>query len=126
MDPQGFEETEELRRWAGRRRGYGVAAGLSVAFGLVVMEELDHPVFVIDDVLVLVVGLAILALYAAMRRASSVNDLKAQVNLFAAMLILAYAVKLAWIFVERGDPDAFGDDLSSIFLLITVIANRFL
>jgi hypothetical protein len=125
--PELEEENLSLvRKWAGRRRAYGVIAGASLAFAPVLLSELDHPIFITDDVSVAILGAIVLILYSIFRNSTSLNGLKRHTNLFAALLILAYAIKFVWLFVEIGDPDASGDDMSAIFFLAVIIANRFL
>ena len=114
------------RKWAGRRRAYGIIGAASLAFFPVLLAELDHPIYIIDDLGVAILGAIVLLVYLALRKKVSIANLRKQTNLFAALLIAAYALKFAWLFIEIGDPDASGDDMSAIFFLVAVIANRFL
>jgi len=120
------EDITLVRKWSGRRRAYGVVAATSLAFAPVLLNELDHPIFITDDLAVAVLGALVLVLYAFFRNRTLVTDQRRQTNLFAALLIIAYAIKFVWLFVEIADPDASGDDMSAIFFLAVVIANRFL
>ena len=126
MAQQGAEDISHLRKWSGRRRSYGVIGAASLAFAPVFLSEEDHPIFITDDLSVALLGALVLIFYATFRKKYSLADLKGQTNLFAALLILAYAIKFVWLFLEIGDQDASGDDMSSIFFLAVVLANRFL
>ncbi len=108
------------------RRGFGLAAGATLAFLLVIAAEMDHPLFLVDDTVAGILGAIVLAIYFVKRKETSVSALKSQSNLFFGLLLVAYVVKLVWIGIEMGDPDAVGDDYSSIVFIIVLIANRFL
>jgi hypothetical protein len=123
---QREENLSLVRKWAGRRRGFGAIGGASLAFGPVLLSELDHSIYIVDDLLVAILGAAVLILYATLKNRVSLADLQRQTNLFCALLIVAYALKFVWFFVEIKDPDASGDDMSSMFFLVVVLANRFL
>ncbi|MEM0117609.1 MAG: hypothetical protein QXX17_02635 [Conexivisphaerales archaeon] len=126
MTQQPAEDIPAVRKWAGRRRALGVVGGLSLAFAPVIFSEMDHPLFTVDDLTVTILGAIILIVYLVLRNRTSLSSLKSQTNLFTAIALVGLIVKFAWIFVELGDPDAFGDDMSSLVLIIVILANRFL
>jgi hypothetical protein len=88
------------------------------------MAELDKPIYVVDDIVAGVIGLIVLLLYLVYRNKTSIGDMRKQTNIFTTLLVVAYAVKFAWLFVELNDPDAMGDDVAAIFFLLAVILNR--
>ncbi len=116
----------QMRRFTAMRRAYGLAAGASLSFFLVVIAEADHMFYIVDDAVVGVLGLVVLLILLAKRNESKLSSLRSQSNLFAVLLLIGYLVKLAWVAVEIHDPDAVGDDFSSIVFLIVLLANRFL
>ncbi len=120
------EDSSQVRRYSGMRRGFGLAAGATLAFLLVIAAEMDHPLFLVDDTVAGILGAIVLVIYFVKRKEISVSALKSQSNLFFGLLLVAYVVKLVWIGIEMGDPDAVGDDYSSIVFIIVLIANRFL
>lgn len=98
---------------------------IGLAFLGVAMAEMDPPIFVTDDVVAAILGIVTLLLYFVWRNKTSLGDLKKQTNIFTALLVVAFLVKSIWIFVEIGDPDAFGDDVPAVFFLVAVLVNRF-
>jgi hypothetical protein len=101
-------------------------AVIAISFSGVITTELDHPIFAIDDITATVLGALVLVLYLVWRKRDNLGDLKQDTNLFTAILGVAFLVKFIWLFVEIGDPDAFGDDATSIFFLVAVLLNSFL
>ena len=124
--PAVADEPSEIRLWAGRRRAAGIMGVIGLAFLGVVMSETDQMIFITDDVVAAVLGGITLLLYLAWRHKTSLADLKKHTDIFTGLLGVAFAVKVVWILVERGDPGAFGDDIPAVFFLIAVLANRFL
>jgi heme/copper-type cytochrome/quinol oxidase subunit 4 len=118
------QEPNEIRKWAGRRRAAGIIGAVSLAFFGTTMAELDKPIYVVDDIVAGVIGLIVLLLYLVYRNKTSIGDMRKQANIFTTLLVVAYAVKFAWLFVELNDPDAMGDDVAAIFFLLAVILNR--
>jgi hypothetical protein len=119
------EETKEIRRWTGRRRAAGIIGGVSLAFfGTAMAEIAGNPIYTVDDFVAATIGLIVLLLYLAYRNKISIGDLRKQANIFTALLVVAFTVKFAWIFVELHDPDAMGDDMAAIYFLLAVILNR--
>ncbi|MCL4329472.1 MAG: hypothetical protein M1533_00530 [Candidatus Thermoplasmatota archaeon] len=123
----GNEDMVQIERFKGMRRAYGLAAGASLAFLMVIFSELDTPIFAVDDAVVaLTGGIAVLVILFLKRNDLSLPSLKWQSNLFFILLLIGYLVVLAWIPIELGDPDAVGDDFSSIIFLAVIVANRLL
>lgn len=121
-----MNETSEIRRWAGRRRAAGIFGAVGVVFFGTILGELDHPIYITDEVVVGALGTATLLLYLTYRKRSGLSDLKRHTNIFTVLMAIAFAGKIAWYFVESGDPDAAGDDLGAIFFLVTILLNRFM
>ncbi|MCL4342546.1 MAG: hypothetical protein M1267_01665 [Candidatus Thermoplasmatota archaeon] len=122
----GNEDMVQIERFKGMRRAYGLAAGASLAFLMVILAEMDNPVFAVDDAVVGLMGIAVLVILFLKRNDLSLPSLKWQSNLFFILLLIGYLVVLAWVPIELGDPDAVGDDFSSIFFIAVIVANRLL
>ena len=121
------EDTTVSRRWAGRRRAYGLIAAVSLSFAPVGIGEFaDNPIFIADDFIVTGLAIFVLVAYFLWRKKVSVSDLKKQTNIFAIALIVAYVVKLVWLFVESSDPTDAGDEMPAIFFIVALLLNRFM
>lgn len=127
MTKQTPEDISVIRSWAGKRRGTGIMAALAGGYIGAIMQEMDHVVYVVDDLVIGLVGAIVLILYLIWRKHGDVNSLKRDTNVFSALLLFALLIKIIWLFgVEIHDPDAIGDDIPSIYFLIVVLLNRFM
>jgi apolipoprotein N-acyltransferase len=120
------EDIAEIRKWAGRRRAFGLLGALNLAFIGAGFAEMDHMTYTVDDFALAVLGVVVLLIYLAGRNKTSVGDMKRHTNIFFAILFVASIIKVAWLFIEMGDVDAVGDDMSVWFFLAATIANRVL
>jgi len=120
------EDTAEIRKWAGRRRAFGLLGALNLAFIGAGFAEMDNMIYTVDDFALVVLGVIVLLIYLAGRNKTSVGDMKRHTNIFFAILLVASIIKVAWLFIELGDVDAVGDDMSVWFFLAATIANRVL
>jgi hypothetical protein len=120
------EDIAQIRKWASRRRGFGLLGAINLAFIGAGFAEMDNMTYTVDDFALVALGAVILLIYLAGRNKNSIADMRRQTNIFFAILLAASIIKVAWLFVELGDVDAVGDNMSVWFFLAATIANRVL
>ena len=104
---------------------FGGAALLFALFG-VLFEESDKLLHLIDDVVVVGVGLLIVALIIAWRNRVAAEDVHRQNNLFTVLLVIALVAELIAFPIEISDPMDFGNEPPSLIILVVFILNRFI
>ena len=102
------------------------ASFLTLVFGSTAVSEMDHPLYAVDDLALLLIGVASLDLLLYVyRNKKTVADLKKSLNIFLILFVEGLLVKVAFSGIEASDVDAFGDEIPSIIIIIFVLVSRF-
>ena len=121
------ESGSELARW--RRRGaiFLFLGVIALVFGATAGEEFSsNPIFAVDDLVVLVIAVVLIALWTTrLRGSSTLRQLETAANVTVVLLVVALAAKIFGALVERNSPDDFGDEIPAIYILLVAIGSRF-
>ena len=120
------EAGAELAIW--RRRGaiFLFLGVIALVFGATIGEEISNGLFVVDDFVVLIIGIVLIALWATrLRGSSTIPQLESAANVTIVLLVVALAAKIFGAIVERNSPDDFGDEIPAIYILLVAIGSRF-
>jgi len=111
-----------------QKRAVAIFLGfLFLVFGTDIPTEMDHPIFIMDEIVAL--ALSVILLFSMLylyRNKNTVEDLKRSMNIYLAVVIIFLAFKLlAATVIEAGDPDAVGNDIPSVIIGIMALIARF-
>lgn len=117
---------KSVTKWLGRNR----VSAFFWAFALiallnVITEEQDIFLHVVDDyadIAIIVVGLAVLAMW---WKRQSPSQLKRTQNVMAALAVLLILATIYAITQEIGDPADFGNEIPTLLFGIFLLINRF-
>ncbi len=110
-----------------QRRAVAVFASfLTLVFGSTAVSEMDHPLYAVDDVALLLIGVVslVLLLY-VYRNRKTVADIKKSLNVFVVLFLVGLLIKAAFTGIEASDADALGDEIPSMIIIIFVLVSRF-
>ncbi|MCH4816750.1 MAG: hypothetical protein QXY87_11540 [Saccharolobus sp.] len=117
---------ERLEKLVSRRRVFLFSSIILLVFGSDIAPEIhDSPLFAVDDIIAVILGVIGILLYFLMRRKDE-PTLSRQSNIYLGIFIVAFVMKLGWTFIEFSHADDVADDIPAIIILIAVLANRFL
>ena len=120
-------EAKDLAIW--RRRGaiFLFLGVIAIIFGATAGEEVgNNPLFAVDDLVVLVVAILLIAIWVVrLRGSSTIPQLRTASNITVILLVVAVLAKVYGAFVERSSPDDFGDEIPSLYILLVSIGSRF-
>ncbi len=127
--PTPHEDTEakDLAIWKRRGAIFLFLGVIAIIFGATAGEEVgNNPLFAVDDLVVLVVAILLIAIWVVrLRGASTLPQLRTAANISVILLAVAVLAKLYGVFVERNSPDDFGDEIPSLYILLVSIGSRF-
>jgi hypothetical protein len=111
-----------------QKRAVAIFLGfLFLVFGTDIPGEMDHPIFIMDEIVVLI--LAVILLFSMLylyKNKNTIEDLKRSLNIYLVVALLFFAIKLLTATViEVGDPDALGNDIPAVIIGIMAIIARF-
>ncbi len=113
-------------KWMQKRAVAVFASFLTLVFGSTAVSEMDHPLYAVDDVALLLIGVVslVLLLY-VYRNRKTVADIKKSLNVFVALFVVGLLIKVAFTGIEASDADALGDEIPSMIIIIFVLVSRF-
>ncbi len=113
-------------KWMQKRAVAVFASFLTLVFGSTAVSEMDHPLYAVDDIALLLIGVVslVLLLY-VYRNRKTVADIKKSLNIFVILFVVGLLIKVAFTGIEASDADALGDEIPSMIIIIFVLVSRF-
>lgn len=110
-----------------QKRGVAIFSSfLLLVFGTTAASELDHPLYAVDDIALLLIGIvSLVMLLYVYKNPKGVGDIKKSMNIFTVLIIIGLLVKIVWAGIEAGDADAFGDEIPSMIISLFILVSRF-
>ncbi len=120
------ESDQVYVKWMQKRAVAIFASFLTLVFGSTAVSEMDHPLYAVDDVSLLLIGVVslVLLLY-VYRNRKTVADIKKSLNVFVVLFVVGLVIKAAFTGIEASDADALGDEIPSMIIIIFVLVSRF-
>ena len=113
-------------KWMQRRAVAIFASFLTLVFGSTAFSEMDRPLYAVDDLALLLVGVVSLVMFLYVyRNRKAVADIKKSLNVFVVLFVVGLLIKILFAGIEASDADAFGDEVPSIIIVIFVLISRF-
>ncbi|AWR99211.1 hypothetical protein [Metallosphaera hakonensis] len=117
---------ERVEKLVSRRRVFLFSSIVALVFGLDIAPEMhDNPLYAVDDIAMIIIGVIGILLYFLMKRNDEPTLSKLE-NVYLGIFAVALVLKLTWAVIESRDPGDMADDTPAVLILIAVLANRFL